>query len=256
MTTEPEYIDPVKPAFRWSFSQWETYNGCPAKWNFGSRMKLPRSPAGAAAQRGLDLHDRVEHYIKKDVGVEELLAAGPAVREGIEFQRAQVARKYIPILDEFRNHPNGDVYTEKKLAFDSGWYLCPPVSKFASCVGVLDAARFTRRRNVDDGMLEIGEWKSGKPKDTHADQRKLYAMFGMKTWMADEVRVTTYYLEDTAPPERVVLKTMAGFHKLAALWDNRIHTMQRDSICAPRPSWTCRFCDYAKDKGGPCQFGG
>jgi hypothetical protein len=105
------------------------------------------------------------------------------------------------------------------------------------------------------GVLHIGEWKSGKPKDTHVDQRKLYAMFGMKAWLADEVYVTTYYLEDTHPPMRLALKSQSGFETLKALWNDRIRTMQRDEICAPRPSYQCRWCDFSKSAGGPCPFG-
>ena len=229
-----------KKTFRWSFSQWETYQSCPAKWKFGSVMKLPRKPPGPAAARGLGIHDGVENYI-----------LGRA-----DAPPPEVHAKYIPILDEFKNHPNGDVYTEKKLAFDSEWFLCPPISKTAACVGVLDAARFTRHRASDAGVLHIGEWKSGKPKDTHVDQRKLYAMFGMRAWQADEVYVTTYYLEDTAPPARITLKSESGFKTLMILWDDRIKSMLRDEICAPKPNWGCKWCDFSRAAGGPCQFGG
>lgn len=226
--------------FRWSFSQWESYQQCPSKWNFQSRLKLPRKPPGPAAARGLLIHDSVEQYIKG--------GAEPDLHPAVD-------RKYIPILDAFREHPNGDRHTEKKLAFDSDWYLCAPESKVAACVGVLDAARFLRPHATDTGILHIGEWKSGKPKDTHVDQRKLYAMFGMRTWMADRVEVTTYYLEDTAPPQRLVLASETGYEKLKELWNSRISTMQRDQICAPRPGFYCRWCDYSKQAGGPCPFG-
>lgn len=229
-----------KPAFRWSFSQWESYNQCPQKWNFQSRMKLPRRPPGPAAARGLQIHDSVEQYVKGA----PLEVLSPAVKP-----------KYIPILDEFRNHPNGDRYTEKKLAFDSEWYVCAPQSKNAACVAVLDAVRYLKPTAADKGVLHIGEWKSGKPKDTHGDQRKLYAMFGMRAWLADEVHVTTYYLEDTGPPQRVTLNSAKGFETLKELWSGRISTMQRDEICAPRPGLHCMWCDYAKKQGGPCQFG-
>lgn len=229
-----------KPAFRWSFSQWESYQSCPQRWRFQSVLRLPRRPPGPAAARGLDIHATVEAYIK---GAPRT-ALHPAVSE-----------KYIPILDAYRHHPNGDRHTEKKLAFDSEWYLCPPTSKNAACVAVLDAVRFIKPHHTTTGVLEIGEWKSGKPKDTHGDQRKLYAMFGMRAWLADEVRVTTYYLEDTGPPQRLVVNSQGGFEKLKALWVDRIRTMQRDEICAPRPGIYCNWCDYAKKHGGPCQFG-
>lgn len=251
-TTSPEYLASrtpgqtlgevtKNPPFRWSFSQWETYQACPAKWNFGSRLKLPRKPPGPAAARGLEIHDSVEKYI----------CGGPP-----EALHPAVKAKYIPILDEFRNHPNGDRHTEKKLAFDSEWYLTGTTTKWAACIGVLDAVRFIRPHAVNIGVLHVGEWKSGKPKDTHVDQRKLYAMFGMKAWLADEVYVTTYYLEDTGPPQRLALKSMSGFETLKTLWNERIHMMQRDEICAPKPSYQCNWCDFSKKNGGPCIFGG
>ena len=231
-----------KPPLRWSFSQWETYNQCPKKWHFQSVQRLPRTPPGPAAARGLEIHDSVEKYIKGELGESEL---HPAVKP-----------KYIPVLDAFRNHPNGDRYTEKKLAFDSDWYLCTPKSTYAACVAVLDAARYIKPTADDVGVLHIGEWKSGKPKDTHGDQRKLYAMFGMRAWLADRVEVTTYYLEDTEQPQRTILASQTGFEKLKALWEERASMFVRDTICAPKPGFYCRWCDFAVDKGGPCQFGG
>lgn len=230
----------TKPPFRWSFSQWESYNQCPAKWNFQSKLRLPRKPPGPAAARGLQMHSTVEEYIK---------GADPSVLH------PDINKKYIPILDAFRNHPNGDRHTEYKMAFDSEWYLCGPTSKYAACVAVLDATRYLKPKSFDRGVLEIAEWKSGRPKDTHSEQRKLYAMFGMRAWRADEVTVTTYYLEDTAPPQRLKVATESGFEKLKAIWQDRISTMQRDEMCAPRPGVHCRWCDYAKSQGGPCQFG-
>jgi hypothetical protein len=191
------------------------------------------------------MHDSVERYIQG---------------EPVSVLHPDIKTKYIPILDAFRNHPNGDRHTEKKLAFDADWSLCGPTSQYASCIAVLDAARYCKdvRNTLNDpplGVLHIGEWKSGKPKDTHADQRKLYAMFGKRAWLADRVEVTTYYLEDTAPPQRIVLESDSGYEKLRLLWEDRISTMQRDQICAPLPEFYCRFCDYAKAFGGPCQFG-
>jgi hypothetical protein len=231
------------PVFRWSFSQWENYNSCPARWKYKSVLKVPGSPPGPAAARGLDIHASVEEYILGKIPESELHTA--------------VKKKFIPVLDAFRNHPNGDRYCEKKLGFDADWYLCSPMSKtHTACVAVLDAVRYTKKTNVDEGFLHIGEWKSGKPKDTHRDQRLLYAMFGWKAWKPTRVEVTTYYLEDTGPPQRTTLQTEEGYEKLKGVWNDRIALMQRDQFCAPRPGIHCNWCDYAKKKGGPCAFGG
>ena len=235
--TETNAVGEPKPTFRWSFSQWETYQSCPQKWKFQSIMKLPRQPPGPAAARGSEIHATVENYITG--GDQSVLH--PAIHS-----------KYIPVLDSFRDHPNGDRHTEKKLAFDPGWFLCAPQSRFAACVAVLDAVRYGHVDGVK--TVFIGEWKSGKPKETHVDQRKLYAMFGMRAWMADRVEATTYYLEDTAPPERLVLASPSGYEKLKALWQSRIDEMRTNEICAPRPGYHCNWCDFSKRKGGPCQF--
>lgn len=224
-----------KPKFRWSFSQWSTYNVCPAKWKFS--RTLPRRPTPPAAARGLEIHKTVEDYIA-----------------GHGTLHPAISPKYIPIIDQFRNHPNGDRHTEYKVAFDSEWYLCSPGSQHTAVLAVLDAVRYLKPHSTDTGVLHIGEWKSGKPKDDHGDQRKLYAMFGMKAWLADEVHVTTYYLEDTAPPQRLTLKSQEGFEKLKALWNERIDSMKRDEICAPRPGWHCKWCEWKNEGGGPCRF--
>lgn len=252
MTTDSH--EPQLPKLRWSFSQWESYDSCPAKWKFKNVLKLPSLPPGPAAARGLDLHDRVEKAILGEISFTDLTTADPNVRFGGKPQ-AVVAPKYLEVIQAFRDHPNGDRYAEKKLAFDAEFYCCSPQSSFAACIAVLDAAKYTRPRYTDKGVLDIGEWKSGSPKDSHKQQRELYALFGLRTWLANEVRVTTYYLEhDDVPPQRLVVSDTAT-EKLKAIWIQRSEQMANDQLCAPRPGMQCNWCDYAKKKGGPCQFG-
>ena len=256
----------LNPVFRWSFSQWETYNQCPFRWKCQSILKLPRGDAGPAAARGTDLHDRVENYIKGEndladitIGAGKLFYFVGDESHKPPLRQAVVHPRYVPILDEFKNHPNGARHTELKLAFDHEWDLLPFTDKRASCIMVLDAVRSGGAWNgldkgKDDGIVWVGEWKSGKPKDTHGDQRKMYAMAGLKYFLAKEVRVTTFYLEDTAPPARLTAADTA-FVKLTDMWSHRRDLMMRDEICAPRPGFYCKWCDYRASNGGPCKFG-
>lgn len=223
---------------RLSFSQWEAYNGCPAKWKFSSVLKLPRLPPGPAAARGLEIHDSVEKYITHTT-------ADPSVLHGA------IKGKYIPVFDTIRNHENGDRHCEKKLGFDADWAVCAPSQTNTAWIAILDAVRAT-----DDGRVVVYEWKSGKPKETHPDQRKLYALAAALHWKVEHVEVTTYYLEDTEVPQRTVVKSAAGVQTLKTLWDTRAAGMARDQFCAPKPSMACNWCDFAKKKGGPCIFGG
>jgi len=240
-----------RPVFRWSFSAWEQYETCPQAYKFKRIDRLPTQPPGPAAARGLDLHDRVERSIKNEIDVSDLLTADPSKRFG-DKKQAVIHDKYIPIIEAYRDHPNGDRHTERKMCFDEEWYLTGP-GKFASCVAVLDAVKF---HITDEGkkVCEIGEWKSGSPKDRHADQRNLYAMFGLKGWLADEVRVTTYYLELDIKPERLVVAATA-WDKLVAKWSARRDAIKRDKLFAPRTGAHCNWCDFSKRKGGPCRVG-
>lgn len=239
--------DAYKP-FRWSFSQWENYQGCPARWKFKSVLKIPGKPPGGAAARGLEMHDRVEKYV---TGMTDDVDPPEGVTwqndKGETLRPAIIQPEYIPVLDSFRNHTGYFREAEYKIGMDEDFGLCAPRSAMSSCMAVLDVIK------AKDGIVEVGEWKSGKPKDTHADQRKLYALVAMKSKLADEVRVTTYYLEGTAKPERLVVKASAQ-EKLQALWRGRVEEMQKNTICAPRPGFYCRWCDYANSKGGPCHF--
>lgn len=235
-------MEAIKP-IRWSFSQWETYNSCPARWYYKSVMKLPTAPPGPAAARGLEMHDRADKYISQQIDDLE----PPSQKFGSK-RAVLISDKYKAVLDQFRNHENGDRHAEKRMFFDDDWHLTGgPKNELTRCIMVLDAARFAK------GVLHIGEWKSGSPKETHTDQRKLYALGGLRRWLCDEVHVTTYYFEDTAPPERLTVKATAE-DKLRALWKGRVEQMQNDQIRAPKPGDACRWCDFAKTKGGPCQF--
>jgi hypothetical protein len=121
-----------------------------------------------------------------------------------------------------------------------------------------DDAKGPHEKRTTPLIAHVGEWKSGKPKDTHVDQRKLYALGSLLKWhWVDEVHVTTYYVEDTAPPERLkVANTASANEKLKTLWRSRTDLMQSDKLCAPKPGIACNWCDYSKKKGGPCVFGG
>ena len=235
--------------FRWSFSQWETYETCPAKWNYASRLRLPRQPPGPAAARGLDAHDRVEKYITGAIEADECLN-GTGQRFGSK-GTARIAPKYLTVFDSFKNHPNGDRYAELEISLDHDWHLCGGglTNKKAFVNGFMDAAR------VADGTAYVGEWKTGQPKATHKDQRLLYSLFALRKWLGiDQVITTTYYLEDTAPPQQTVVKASAE-EKLKTIWLQRTDQMQKDTILAPRPNQWCKWCDFSAAQGGPCKFG-
>jgi hypothetical protein len=216
---------------RLSFSQWENYNGCPRRWDFQSLQRLPRSAPGPAASRGLGVHAAIENYIQIPRG-------HPA---------AYPVAHYRDVLDLFRCHPNGAIYLENKLFFDPEWYAVPKDHPDRKWTIILDALR------IEGSTGHIGEWKTGKPKDTHRDQRTLYTLATYRKYGVEEVVATTYYFDNTSEPQR--LKSVeTAVPKLIKIWDDRAYQMEHDDFRPPRPGFHCRWCDYARDKGGPCEF--
>lgn len=234
--------------FRWSFTSWATYNQCPAKYKFKYVQKCPTLPAGPAAARGTEIHENIADFITCKFDDPEKLH--PAINK----------EQMLPTLNAFRHHPNGQRHVELPIYVNEKWedVLRGSADRWATMI--FDAVRAGGDWRCDPGedpheeVVSVAEWKSGKPKDEHKDQRSVYAVAALARFhYQHEVRVTTYYVEGTAPPARLVVKRSAE-EKLQALWKGRIDTMRADTIRAPRPGYYCNWCDFSKAKGGPCQF--
>lgn len=209
-----------------SFSQWENYQGCPRRWKHRYLDKIPTGPTGPAAMRGIGVHNEVEIFLstKKDL---------PKVT-------------HADVIEELSRR--NEVHTEYKLHFDEHWNRTSPDSKEIAWVGVLDAV------SVAPKCIDVYEWKTGKPKPTHGDQRNIYALMGLRCWGAEEITVTTYYLDGTEGPQKLSA-TKKSVPMLINRWNERRNAMMNDTFWPPRPGFHCRWCDYAKAKGGPCEFG-
>jgi hypothetical protein len=219
-------------AIPWSFSKLKTYEDCAARYLYKYIEKRADSPPGPAAQRGIDKHNEIERYIK-GYGSHEV-PPGPESIHGA--------------LDEMRASNGGNRFAEMKVGYDSEWYPVGYKMDTTWARGVLDAV--WQRTTAD--VVDVYEWKTGKPSDFHADQRQLYGIFALKWWSAPEVTVTTVYLDNTAPNKRVRMKDTA-LPRLTDEWSRRVYHLQNEEIFAPNPGQGCRWCAYSRYKGGPCK---
>ena len=117
--------------------------------------------------------------------------------------------------------------------------------------GVLD---LSIEPHEEEDEYDIMEWKTGKEYEEHAHQSSLYGLVGHR--MFDEgiklVRVTNVYVDrGYSTPREYMAQDMRG---LQALWDERRKELERDTTFPARPGFYCRWCDFSKDNGGPCQF--
>jgi hypothetical protein len=214
--------------FRFSFSQWEDYSGCPRRWRFKNIDLLPTSPIGSAGARGLLIHDQVDAYVSGDRDMP------PDITH------------HLDVLDKLRESTN-EKASEDKREFNAEWKQNPKKAPDTSYVLIMDAWE------RDGSHLHIFEWKTGKPKDSHAEQRKFYITGGFALFEVDTIKATTYYLDGTSEPCTTNAKRSA-IDKLIPLWQMRRQTMLDDNFYPPRPGNQCNWCDFSKRKGGPCDF--
>jgi len=218
----------------WSYSKVKLYESCAARYRYRYIEKLPSAPPGPAAQRGIDAHAEIEKYIKGYGSWE--------VPPGPEY--------LYPVLDKMRFKNDGWTATEYKLGFDIEWKARSYLSDTTWGRVVLDAVWLSK----DKKTLEIYEWKTGKPRDEYADQRKLYAAAGLAWWEVEKVTVTTVYLDSTAPNQRLKVARSA-LPKLHDEWATKVERIEKDETFAPNPTFACRWCDYSRFSGGPCRVG-
>jgi CRISPR/Cas system-associated exonuclease Cas4 (RecB family) len=204
-------------------------------------MKIKELSSGPAAERGTQIHNRIEHYIR---GIDVRLpwdAERPM--EGVPPLGS--SHPLHGVVNRLKNWPGGDRHVERKLGFDIDWDLHPHDADDTAYMVVLDAVGYA------NGTVEIAEWKSGKPREEHGEQRLLYGLAGLRTWLPKKVTVTTYYVDMTGPAKRITV-TPDNEQELKDMWSNRRETIINDKILAPRPNDKCRWCYLRKSAGGPC----
>lgn len=120
----------------------------------------------------------------------------------------------------------------------------------------VDASRLNR----ETGELEIWDWKTGRYRDDkhseYLEQLDLYALGAMYA-IPDVVTVKPklVYVDIGHVHHSVSDYNMEDRDSLAKAWGNRVRPMLRDKVFKASPGPPCRFCTFAKSKGGPCTHG-
>lgn len=212
-----------------SYSKYSTWAQCARKFKFRYIDRLADTKSEAMG-RGTEVHNSVEDYL-----------AGK--REDLH---PDIHEYYGQFMQGLRN---AGCLPEVKLAINFLWEQVEWDSPDAYCRSMIDAVMPPK-----DGVLHAFEWKTGKIYPEHFNQRELYAV-KLRVLYPDveEIRVTGVYLDlkQNSPP--YILPSCFQEMKIE-LWDNRFRQVLRDKEYIPNPSFKCRFCNFRKDAGGPCEF--
>jgi hypothetical protein len=206
---------------------------------------ITKSPA---LERGTLIGAAMEGYLKGDVPMMPAEVASPLSRKiASDVRKAYKAAK---------------AKVEMMVVLDKDWR---PVAQFAKTAWLrakMDAVLFKPR-----GKVHVIDWKTGGvDKSTQAprsdakydDQLSIYAVATLSAFATvTEATAALVFLDAARDP--VVERARSGLRRdmlglRQAEWTTRVVPMFSDDTFAPCPTFKCRFCDYRKDKGGPCQF--
>lgn len=209
----------------WSYSRYGTWKKCPAQLKFQQESDAPYVQHPAAA-RGQMIHKLVEDYISgKPVPFDDKMSYYVSF---LDLLREQKARPEVPIALNEKWEP---------VEWDdpNRWWR-----------GILDCVV-----DFPDHSI-IYDWKTGKEYPDHREQREIYAAAYHAVKPVSQIRVFHTYL-DTRQNTFTVFYA-EEMEDLRKRWEGRVAPMLADTTFAPNPGFHCRYCQFSKSAGGPCQF--
>jgi CRISPR/Cas system-associated exonuclease Cas4 (RecB family) len=207
----------------WSYSSMSTYETCPLKYKL-NKIDGVESPPGRAAQRGLNVHERLERYLNHEID-----------------DIPDIAARFFE--DEIVRLREEEARAEVELAFDRRWKLSPWDSAWVRAK--LDAIVPSKRIVVD--------FKTGRYYEGHRDQAHLYGLLCLKADLAQsDVLVEFWYLDND---QVMSWEFKRGYlENMERKWELKYGKLEAEEDWQPRPGKHCRWCSYASNVGGLCAF--
>lgn len=211
---------------RWSYSSLSTYKQCPQKWKF-SYIDGIEWPSSAAMARGTRMHLMAEEFLKGIV---------PMVHKDIQ--------KIGPLIWALFNM---GAKSEEVWMLDRDWNPTQDSDK-AWVKAIVDV------HYVAGDVLFVKDYKSGQMYPDHAGQLELYGIIGLCTFPEVKRVETSAVYMDTGHEghQGSIIRPMLP--KMIASWEKDATEMMADEVHEPRPGTACKWCPYAKAKGGPCVY--
>jgi len=231
----------IKPLTAWSFSRYNDYRQCPAKFKYKHLLKLPE-PGSEALDRGAAIHTLAEEFIR-----------GQHARLPIELATFDDELKALKKL--YKKDPSA-VIVEDNWAMTRGWERTEWNNWNLCWVRIkLDCAVFE-----SPTRMRIRDWKTGKLRselhEEYLEQLSLYALAALLLYPElEEVCPELDYLDlGLVYPETQLRYTRSDVSRLQATWEKRVAPMFKDKAFAPRVNDKCRFCHYRAGNQGPCKY--
>jgi len=213
----------------WSYSRLKTWEECPRAYQYNYIEKLPGSrEPGPVASRGIELHKQAELYL-----LNEIKLYPPEFQKVSGHTMMLKARNAVP---------------EQKLAVNDKWEPLQWEDENVYLRAIIDIIY------PEDSIIHVQDWKTGQIYDTHVDQLATYvAIAAAHHPEATEFRSRAIYI-DQGIIAKPVYTPADRVKPIRMMLDGRIKNAEDDKIYPTRAGSACKWCDYSKKYGGPCQF--
>jgi len=197
------------------------------------KRKEPSSPHFV---KGTRVHTGVDDFLRK---------RKPALPA-----EADPMREY---LEKLKNNPT--LRGEEAWGYDDEWQPLPVTGYFSKQDRL--RAKVDALMWLSDKEIEIIDFKTGQVRDSGLDQPRFYAMLALLRFpKAMAAYFSLWFLEhNTILPEKKdrapLLRT--GLDKTIKEFSGRIKAVINKTGKA-EPGVYCKWCPFAKSKGGPCQY--
>ena len=217
----------AKKITSWSYSRYSCWEQCPAKAKYKFIDKLPEPPA-PAMERGIKIHQLAEDYILGKI--------------------KKMPEELLNFEEEFKELKKCKPMVEETWAFTKDW----DETRWDDWAGC--AVRIKTDAALLDGTdLYVIDHKTGKMRDGYEKQLDLYALGGMLKFPHIKKVYTQLWFLDSG--DQIMAEYEASeMQELKERWDKDTMPMLNDTIFAPKPNYTCRWCTFSKSKGGPCKY--
>lgn len=221
------------PTF-WSFSRWEVFDKCRARYEYQHLQKLPQPPS-IHLERGIDVHEKGEAYLDGSI------------------KRLPVA--YNQFGDEMRAIKKLGATAEGNYGFTKSWSPCSPTDWNNCYLRVKIDAEVAQEKE----LTQI-DFKTGKPWPKATEkQSELYAVTGFLRYPdVDTITVEFWYLDSGEVVPYVY--TRKQYPALKKKWAARGREMLAARQFPPTNNgYNCKYCPFRSDatlgngQPGPCE---
>lgn len=230
---KPEQLGELKA---WSYSALKVFEECPYR-SYIQKVKKIQEPSSPAADRGTQIHQEAEDYVKGELG--ELPASLSKFKNDFEQLRDLFAEAKVELEGEW--------------GFDLEWNPCGWMEKSTWARIKLDALV-----HEDEQSARVIDYKTGKKfgnEISHSQQCLLYAIATFFRYPhIDFVQTELWYLDKGETTKKSFTREQAmqfapGFHRRAI-------AMTTCEDFSPTPSKdSCRWCSYRKGDYPECSWG-